>query len=267
MNYLVIPDIHNKVEWAEDTAARYPDHTKVFLGDYFDSFHDGPTQAKKTAEWLRWSLYQPGRIHLMGNHDLPYRRSVSFNMCPGWTREKHKAVEGVLKRGDWGRVGMVYLVDRPGRLLILSHAGLTLANIYGVSDPKDAAGGGRCSWLGDRTPEEHLREIMAQSGKYQQALFAGGDHHWLNQGSRMGKSEAAGPFWVDRLEHTAVRGIDQIVGHTHVDYPKRRCTPNSAESESDNWFIDGCGKFAALIEDGNIIPIHATADKMGQPVL
>ncbi len=267
MNYLVIPDVHNKTGWAEAVAARYPDYTKVFLGDYFDSFNDTPAAAKATAEWLRWSLYQPDRIHLMGNHDLPYRRAVSFNMCPGWTREKHRAVECVMNRGDWGRVGLIHLVNRPGRLLILSHAGLTLANIYGVSDPKDVAAGGRLSYLGDRTPNEHLQEIVAQSGKCLHALFVGGDHHWLNQGERMGKKEAAGPFWVDRHYFKPIVGIDQIMGHTHVDEPTRRCIPNAAKELTSCWFIDGGGRFAALIEDGNIIPIHATPGKIGQPRL
>ena len=262
MNYIVIPDIHNRIEWAEAIAAHYPDHTKVFLGDYFDSFGDTPAVAKETAEWLRWSLYQPGRIHLMGNHDLPYRRAVSFNLCPGWTREKHAAVSKVMLRSDWGRIGLVHLVDRPGRLLILSHAGLTLASIYGISDPEDVAAGGRCSYLADRSPGEHLQQILSQSGQCLQAITAGGDHHWLNQGRRMGRREAGGPFWVDRSLFTPVAGIDQIVGHTPTDTPLKR----TAGSASDNWFIDGHGKFAALIEDGNIIPIHATPGKIGQPI-
>lgn len=266
-NYLVIPDIHNKTDWAEAVAARYPDHTKVFLGDYFDSYDDTPAAARATAEWLRWSLYQPDRVHLMGNHDLPYRRAVSFTSCPGWTREKHLEVAMVLKASDWVRVGLVYLVDRPGRLLILSHAGLTLANIYGASDPKDVAAGGRLSYLGDRTPNEHLQEILAQNGKCLQALSFGGDHHWLNQGSRMGRREAAGPFWVDRHQHNSVAGIDQIVGHTHVETPQRHCRPHAEKPEAVDWFIDGAGKFAALIEDSNVTPIYAIPGKIGQPIL
>lgn len=84
---------------------------------------------------------------------------------------------------------------------------------------------------------------------------------------RMGRKEAAGPFWVDRALHNPVAGIDQIVGHSHVNAPQRTCYPHRAGSVSDNWFIDGGGKFAALIEDGQIIPIHATPGKIGQPIL
>ena len=69
---LVIPDIHNDFKLAEGIIHRErPDHT-VFLGDYFDDWYDTVQDAANVAKWLRESLENPDRTHLIGNHDVSY---------------------------------------------------------------------------------------------------------------------------------------------------------------------------------------------------
>ena len=256
MNYIVIPDVHNRVGAAEAVASKYPNHTKVFLGDYFDDYHDNPYIAKRTADWLRWSVYQPDRIHLMGNHDLPYACPTIYSMCPGWSRDKHAAVGKVMLRADWECLELVSIIqlERP---LVLSHAGFTLASIHSVQSACDVASDGRADHLRDLTPEENLDTIREKANNCMQAIMGGWYHSWLAQGRRMGRPEAAGPFWLDMRDHHPVNGIDQIVGHTLIDEPVKLCLPNATTSTSDNWFIDTASRHAVLIEDGKITPICA----------
>lgn len=256
-DYVVIPDIHNRIAWAELVASQYPNHTKVFLGDYFDDFNDGPTEAKATAEWLRWSIYQPERIHLFGNHDLPYCFPTAFTMCPGCKREKHAAVVKIMKHADWGRLKLYYLIHREAqRPLLISHAGFTIASIYGVSDIADTRRKGRLSHLLHYTPDEHLEHIAFEARRCRKAILGGRDHPWLNQGSRMGRREAPGPFWVDKGCLGGIVGIDQMVGHTQVHEAYAHAWPSDDNAAAINWFIDGGGSCAAVIEEGNITPIY-----------
>lgn len=71
---LAIGDIHQapNLEQIEATIARENPDRVIFVGDYFDQWHDHPDHAAKTARWLKQSLADPKRVHLLGNHDLHY---------------------------------------------------------------------------------------------------------------------------------------------------------------------------------------------------
>lgn len=277
-SYLIIPDIHNHVETAEELAKLYPDRTSVFLGDYFDNWNDWAGVARTTAEWLRHSLNQPNRIHLMGNHDLPYR--WNSQTCPGFTREKKEAISKVMRQADWEQILFYHVIQKDGlRPLVLSHAGFTLCNLYGLSDNEDVARAtryhqeGRMHHLALKTANEYIFEIGKQSLAAKHAAEAHIDHHFLYQGDRMGELNIGGPFWLDKDSvRNPLPGIDQIVGHSIVNYPKCLSVPNRTDSELDMWFIDGAGKYAALVDlDGNgrgglkVTPIHAKGKQIGKP--
>jgi hypothetical protein len=276
LKLLIIPDIHNHFEPAEALIRLFPDRQVVFLGDYFDSFNDTPSMAAKTAEWLSYSIKE-GRVHLMGNHDLPYR--WRYQTCPGYHARKDREVKRFMNEALWNETRLVLIYSTgdslDARPLVLSHAGLTLANLYGADDCRDVARGGRLEFLRDRLPQEHLEEIRTQATKCQRAAKEVRHHFWLNQGTRVGDRNVGGPFWIDRHElRSPLPGIDQIVGHTHVTKPQRHCMPHVAKPSSEVWFIDGGGKLAALV-DGvvtergglQITPIHAIGEKIGEPVL
>ena len=40
MKLLVIGDIHNRWQKAEKICEKFPNHKKIFIGDYFDDFGD-----------------------------------------------------------------------------------------------------------------------------------------------------------------------------------------------------------------------------------
>jgi hypothetical protein len=272
MKYLIVPDIHNQYEWAEGLVAAYPDHQPVFLGDYFDSFYDTATMAGQTAQWLRYSINCGNRIHLMGNHDLPYRwRHMN---CPGYRVSKAEEVRKYLTHEDWQRVGLYHVItpENDSRPLILSHAGFTLANLYGVSDYRDVAKGGRLEFLRERTTLEHLEEIRSGGEEALQAAYDQKEHFWFNQGTRMGESNIGGPFWIDFHEiRSPLPGIDQLVGHTIIrDVPLCHYYPNKKKPGFKWWCIDVAGSFAAIVDTEEadqggmkITPIHARGELFG----
>lgn len=288
MKYLIIPDVHNRVDWVETLISRLgwegagsTDRQTIFLGDYFDSYHDTPAMAKTTAEWLRWSVNK-GRIHLMGNHDLPYRWTKHLFPCPGHTVEKHRAVSGSggsgpMGKSEWNelRAALILAPKHPAaRPVVLSHAGFTLANLYGVGDFRDVASNGRCAHLRERLPSEHLDQIRKDAGRCVEMANNGQFHFWMNRGTLVGDHDVGGPFWIDRHQlHSQLPGIDQIVGHTHVRTPQRHCSPHQAAPVSEVWFIDGAGRYAAILDTSvvtptggyQVTPIHAQGERIGEP--
>lgn len=273
MKFLIIPDIHNEYEWAEGLVNAYPDHQPIFLGDYFDSFYDTPTMAGQTAQWLRHSINCGNRIHLMGNHDLPYR--WGHMNCPGYHKSKAAEVKKHLTHDDWKKVRLYHVItaENDTRPLILSHAGFTLANLYGVADYRDVSRGGRLSFLRERTTQEHLKEMHYGGEEALQAAYAQKDHFWFNQGTRMGERNVGGPFWIDFHEiHNPVPGIDQLVGHTSIrSGPLCHYYPNQAKPEFKWWCIDVAESFAAIVDTEEedqggikITPIRARGEFFGQ---
>ncbi len=272
MKYLVIPDIHNRCQDAENLIAAMPEHHPIFLGDYFDQFNDTPEDAEQTAKWLSWSISQ-GRTHLMGNHDLPYR--WRHQNCPGFTQEKYERVKREINPSYWNEVGLFKIIHKEGlRPLILSHAGFTLPNLYGITNVADTHKTGRAGHLRDLETYQHVEMIEYEGGKCLEAASYLGDHHWFNQGTRMGYMMQGGPFWLDIGDIAApIPGVDQIVGHSWVNTAKRKSWPTKADPKQEMWCIDGGGMIAATVEmEDNgvggllVTPIHATGKIIGKPI-
>lgn len=241
MKTLVIADIHNHWETAEKIIKRVEHDQVVFLGDYFDDWGDTPPVAKRTAEWLKWSIEQPNRIHLIGNHDVPYINPSAKCGKYGWNPEKQNFVERVMTMKHWYQLQFHHWVDG----WFLSHAGFhrffyqTAVEDFDVEDFK--------VWI----------EEQEEGGK--QALFAGA-YHWFysDAGYRVGNHTTLGGLcWLDFYnEFVPIPGLNQIMGHTpnhpysHDElYYGYRGLPNNS---SKNYCIDTQGKVSILIEDGNI---------------
>jgi hypothetical protein len=257
MRHLVIPDIHHRHASAERLIKQHPEHTAVFLGDYFDDYHDTPADAERTASWLAWSLQQPRRIHIMGNHDAAYRWSTLAN-CPGWTVTKHRRVVSVMRAHLWELCRLHYVVAG-ARPIVLSHAGFTLRNVYDVHAAGDLYANGRLNFINERTPAGHLEEIEKQARQcLRMADVYNQRHHFFQQGSRTGCRLPAGPWWLDDEDFIPIPGMDQIVGHSVQQKPVVRYLPNEKDAQSTTWFIDTNSKHAALIENGTVTIIPQT---------
>lgn len=124
MKYYIIGDLHNHVDWVDSWLESKQYDFVIFLGDYFDNFGDNASIAENTAIWLKSSISDPKRIHLMGNHDMPYRfPNNSYYDCPGYTLKKKQAINSVLGFDDWSKIKMAHFIHDEN--VIFSHAGLT----------------------------------------------------------------------------------------------------------------------------------------------
>jgi len=197
MKTIIIPDLHNKVQWVEKALSAIPHDRVVFLGDYFDDFHDTPAIAENTARWLKQSLQHENRIHLYGNHDCPYSRwNNRFVECPGYTDDKRKAINTILDRQDWGK--LKFLHKEQGWWI--SHAGIHSDifshPIHGVTD--------------EEIERIHEQGTLAFNANLNHPLF-----QWSAARGMANSFQVGGVTWLDwDVEFRPVDNISQIVGHT-----------------------------------------------------
>jgi hypothetical protein len=169
------------------------------LGDYFDDFGDTPRLAAETAYWLAYSLRQPDRIHLLGNHDLPYLYPGNARLfCPGFTAEKQLEIEHQLRNAPCDRLQLAHC----GHGWLFTHAGF--AGRFAEGEPPESLA----------TKANNLLTHLAEG------------HHepWLVPGVACGGSEPVGGVtWLDwNTEFWPVPGLHQIVGHTPGKFARGR---------------------------------------------
>jgi hypothetical protein len=224
MTTIIIPDIHNKVDWIEKWISGQRYDKIIFLGDYFDNFHDTPFEAGNTAYWLKESLKYNNRAHLLGNHDMPYMVNPKFNPmvdCPGWNKDKHKRINEILTRNDWDKFRPVY--SEQGWML--SHAGWH-KNILPV----------RCD-LSHKQLIDFAEKSLAK-------VKQGSSCYVFNSGKRMQHTQyfTGGITWLDWCEEFEdIDGLKQIVGHTEYRKPDKK---------GESWNVDtGCRYYGVLQDD------------------
>lgn len=192
---LIVPDIHNAIERAEAIISEHGTGCDriIFLGDYFDEFYDTPADAARVAKWLLQSVCDTRRLHLLGNHDMPYlagEGTAEKYRCPGWSVEKYEAVCPILCDLDRRRIHAA--VESDGWLL--SHAGFHSALLQG------------------RKMEE-LLEVCREA--FERALAGKFEPLFAPSRARGFGACIGGVTWLDwSREFWPVGGWHQIVGHT-----------------------------------------------------
>lgn len=192
---LIIPDIHNDTVRAEAIISEHSAGCDriIFLGDYFDQFHDTATEVERVARWLVKSVRDSRRIHLLGNHDVPYlagEMTAKTYRCPGWSAEKFEAVSPILQ--DLDRKKIHAAVECNGWLI--SHAGFHSSHLH------------------SRTLEELLHACREA---FDRALAGKFDPLFAASRARGFGTFVGGVTWLDwSREFLPVDGWHQIVGHT-----------------------------------------------------
>jgi hypothetical protein len=202
MKTLIFPDLHEPPQPVFDRietiiADEHADRI-VFLGDYFDQFHDTPSDAERTAKWLVQSLTDPRRTHIIGNHDASYLWLVDSTFCPGFTWEKANVIRDVLGEDSKGKFLFHTWVDG----WLLTHAGLS------------------ADWV--TVPVDLLPKWIENEGKAARSAFDHGKHHWFAEVGRTrgGLRPAGGILWCDHLELAPISEVRQIYGHTPAAEPR-----------------------------------------------
>jgi len=202
MKTLVFPDLHESpqalLDRIENLIAAEGADRVVFLGDYFDRYHDTPADAERMAQWLAAHLDDPRRTHLIGNHDASYLWPVETTFCPGFTWEKEAVIRATL--GPNARDRFVFHAWVDGWLL--THAGLS------------------AQWM--TVPVDLVATAIAAEEKAARLAFGQDTHHWfVTVGQkRGGPFPAGGILWCDHRELEPIPGLRQIYGHTPGSQPR-----------------------------------------------
>ncbi len=214
MKTLIIPDIHTKFQIAESIIKSESPDSIVFLGDYFDAFNETEQDTHNTARWLATSLQQQNRIHLIGNHDLPYMADNPVFLCSGFSESKKYIIN--LYDIPWNKMHTYcYVGDH-----LCTHAGVSKQFF-----------------------EEHstdtLNEFMKQSTEdlkhiddvnYLQKFFRAGV-------LRGGVHKNGGIVWCDYNEFTDIPHIKQIFGHTRATNVRQNKNHICLDTELHNYII------------------------------
>jgi hypothetical protein len=240
MNLLIVGDIHHRIDRAEYICKKFPDHKKIFIGDYFDDFNDTLSDAQRTAFWLKESLNKEDRVHLFGNHDFPYYVNSSDGplkvFCSGFSRGKLAVIERILSPEDWGK--LKYFHHENG--WFFSHAGFTQ---HWWADPLS----GEVTLDRINTVlEESL--IQLKSGQEPDAI-------WAADFFRGGRHRYGGILWNDWNNLAHIPNFWQVVGHTPNNHISVREDPliNSKKIRIDCFLkevleIDESGTFTKILD-------------------
>ena len=222
---LIISDIHLNFRRAEYFISKIKTDKIIFLGDELDDFFDTPEMARETAIWLKSSLQQENRIHLLANHTLPYyAASIYAKRCSGYTQEKDDAVSEILNQHDWSKLKWFYWVDN----FLFSHAGLS---------PHF------CKYTNKKEINDFLEREQKIANK--KIMEINGSHWFFRAGLARGGNEVVGGLtWLDfDCEFVPIEGISQVIGHTPRDEP---------EWKSGNLCLDTKMNHCAILDDGKI---------------
>jgi hypothetical protein len=225
MRDIVIADIHNRWEKIERLLQRLDGlyDRAIFLGDSFDSKDDSPGEAEATARWLSMSIQQPKRIHLLGNHCLPYifpNQANRDHYCPGWTQEKHDRIRPHFKRLPCERI---FKLAFASGTWLFSHAGIS----YDKRAFPAALQYGEIS-------AEHIAQLL---NGYMPALARGAAPDWITRpGERMLTGQGpGGVLWADWGDLVPIPGVNQCVGHTGRFGARFKQTGDSMAICLDSW--------------------------------
>lgn len=225
MKTLVIPDIHNKIDIAQQYINHYPADEVVFLGDYFDDFNDTPDIIRNVAYWVKENIHNPNYKFLLGNHEFNYMYGGRIDICSGFDRSKNGVINKILDARDWNEMLVYY--ETQG--FYLTHAGIT-RNVFG--NPVNG-------WN---------KEVFEKNCKYAREILFARQLSFVFQVGMMrgGYHPYGGLTWCHFPdEFTPIPEIKQIFGHS-PGYEVRRY------ENTDNWCIDTHLNDAVIIEENKV---------------
>jgi hypothetical protein len=233
MKILVIPDIHHKWRLAERIIAHERGNYDkiVFLGDYFDDFGDNAKISGETADWLKTSIEVENRIHLLGNHDMPYAFSHNQHVsCSGFTHEKCREINSRLNHMDWAKLSLAYFKDG----VMYSHAGFSRRLFEHPVNGMESS-----------SVLEILERAIncARGGIYTCYLGVG-----MSRGGSQMQGGVTWAHWYSDID--PINDWSMVVGHTTVGQPTYKWMPNRRKAKRYCLNIDTQLKYYAIIEDG-----------------
>lgn len=224
MKTVIIPDIHHRTDTADAIIERVNPDKIVFLGDYFDDWHDGIVETEETALWLKEMLADDRVTALYGNHDVPYAifKYAARLYCSGFTMPKGEKANEIITPTEWAKLKLHTWVGP----WLLSHAGFHNYHVL---------------------PRMRTREgFDAECEHAVKFVRAGAMHPFFQAGhDRGGPAIIGGPLWCDWSSFVATPGFNQICGHTPTRLPEIRKRKDSLDFCIDHLYT----KLFAVVHD------------------
>src|SRR5450759_2226700 len=116
MRWLILPDIHDKLRRANQIIEREPHDRLLLLGDFFDDFRTGVTDAADTASQVKKWLNDQTTTCLLGNHDMSYGwcRQNRRLICPGYDAAKWITINATVTNKDWQKFALHAWLESEG---------------------------------------------------------------------------------------------------------------------------------------------------------
>jgi hypothetical protein len=255
MKTLVIPDVHQDLAGVRKIFQIEKSESFdeiIFLGDWFDSFHEPPkvSSFKDTCLFLRdlvWNNKSNKMVFLVGNHDLAYiynnKKSGYSSIipsltywCSGVTKNKIGTFRQVFYdkslKDDWFIDN--FKIAHKSQGWIFSHAGMVNRQIpYGHTI--------------DKVIDEVLPDVWAN---FRNTLHSKNALISAVGTVRGGQDNTGGLLWLDYYSEffpSADVG-KQVFGHSYVPEP----TASAFDTEYESWNLDTNLKDYAIIRDGRL---------------
>ena len=255
MKTLVIPDVHQDLAGVKKIFQIEKSESFdeiIFLGDWFDSFHEPPkvSSFKDTCLFLRdlvWNNKSNKMVFLVGNHDLAYiynnKKSGYSSIipsltywCSGVTKNKIGTFRQVFYdkslKDDWFIDN--FKIAHKSQGWIFSHAGMVNRQIpYGHTI--------------DKVIDEVLPDVWAN---FRNTLHSKNALISAVGTVRGGQDNTGGLLWLDYYSEffpSADVG-KQVFGHSYVPEP----TASAFDTEYESWNLDTNLKDYAIIRDGRL---------------
>jgi predicted phosphodiesterase len=212
---IVIGDLHGSLDKAKAFLAFKPEKEHICVGDYFDSFHIGPT---RQIECMRL-LLDSKAVLLWGNHDIHYLKNPPFK-CSGYQYEETTNILiSHLINGNKRRFLAAYTVDG----YILTHAGIhdELAKHDDI--------------------EKEARYLNGQMKRFLNSPKDSSFDIFNIPRSRGGWDNFGGIFWFDfKRDNGLSQKYKQIFGHTEGREPTKAQHHWAIDTTNSdiNWIMD-----------------------------
>ena len=232
IRWLILPDIHDKVRQASRIIEREPHDRLLLMGDYFDSFQTGVTDAADTAIAVKEWLNMPGTTCLLGNHDVSYGwgRLNPRLLCPGYDPAKWIVINRAIRANDWLKFRLHAWLDGGERPWLVTHAGLHPVFVQNV------------------IPDRYREVIDNLCDVAREQLNLGEEHPLLARGTGIsGDDSPRGLDWLYWAELAPIPGLNQLTAHTQA--ASVRCKETTL---SRNLCLDTNLRYYAVFQNGEL---------------
>ncbi len=133
MRACIIPDLHTKIEVADSIIDKEYNEVDeiVFLGDYFDDYHDTPEQNRETGLFINEFINDDKCKFLIGNHDLQYIiNHPAFECKNSFEQEKYDAINEVVSPEAWEKM----LWSHVNGKWLFTHSGIAWEGVFTQED-------------------------------------------------------------------------------------------------------------------------------------